>query len=105
MKIRIIPQSYLGQWSAGLGLFSILAFISGYAFAELLDIIKSDLLITILGIAAIIAAIVALVAGIIAARKNKERSVLVFLSIGFGIVVIAFIIISIFSDLLFNRPV
>ena len=91
MKISFLPKSRLATWSVGLGIYSLLVFIFGYIFAELLKVIISEILITIAGASSVIASIIAFIAGIIAVIKNKERSVLVFLAILIGLVVLAFI--------------
>lgn len=98
MKISFLPKSRLGTGSVGLNIFSVSTFIFFYIFAELLNVITSDILVTIFGATAVIASIIAFFTGVIAVIKNKERSVLVFLSIIIGFVVIAFIIGDIFLE-------
>lgn len=98
MKINFLPKSCLGTTSAALNIFSVSTFIIFYIFAELLKVITSDILVTIFGVAAVIASITAFFTGVTAVVKNKERSVLVFLSIIIGFVVIAFIIGDIFLE-------
>ena len=96
MKISFLPKSRLGTWTTGLGIYSLFLFIFGYIFAELLKVITSDILITIAAASSVIASIIAFFTGIIAVIKNKERSVLVFLAILLGFVVLAFV----FGDML-----
>ncbi|NJD04853.1 MAG: hypothetical protein FIA99_20140 [Ruminiclostridium sp.] len=91
MKIYFLPKSRLGRWTAGLSIYSLFLFIFGYIFAELSKIITSDILITIAGASSVIASIVSFITGIIAVIKNKERSILVFLGILLGLVVLVFI--------------
>jgi hypothetical protein len=54
------------------------------------------MLITIFSVAAVIASVIAFFIGVTDVIKNKERSVLVFLAIIVGLVVLAFI----FGDIL-----
>lgn len=96
MKISFLPKSCSGKWSAGLNIFFLLVSIFFYIFAELLNIITSDMLITIFGATAVIASVIAFFIGITTVIKNKERSVLVFLAIFVGFVVLTFI----FGDIL-----
>lgn len=91
MKISFLPKSRLGKWSAGLNIFFLSVSIFFYIFAELFNVITSDMLITIFGAAAVIASIIAFFIGVTAVIKNKERSFLVFLAIIVGLVVLAFI--------------
>lgn len=95
MKISILPKSRFGRWTVGLNIFFLLSTIFFYIFAELLRIIQSDILITIFGFTSIIASLSALFTGVVAVKKNKERSVMVFMAILTGFVVLVFIICSI----------
>jgi len=47
MRISLLPKSRLGTWSVGLSIFFLSASIFFYVFAELLRVITSDILITI----------------------------------------------------------
>jgi len=98
VKISFLPKSRLGTGSVGLNIFFVSTSIFFYIFAELLNVITSDILVTIFGATAVIASIIAFFTGDIAVIKNKERSVLVFLSIIIGFVVIVFIIGDIFIE-------
>ncbi|MCB2292384.1 hypothetical protein LGK95_02370 [Clostridium algoriphilum] len=92
MKISFLPKSRLGNWAVGLSIFFLLVAIFFYIFAERLHVITSDMLVTIFGATSIIASVIAFFIGVVAIIKNKERSVLVFLAIFIGFVVLAFII-------------
>lgn len=63
-----------------------------YIFAERLNVITSDIIVIIFGATAIVAAVIAYFTGCVAVIKKKDRSVLVFLAIFTGLVVLAFII-------------
>jgi len=99
MKSRLFPKSRFGKWTVGLISFFLLAFTLLFIFAEVLDVIPFDI-VRILGATTVIASIIAFFTGIIAILKNKERSVLVYLSTIIGFVVISFIIGSMIDDLL-----
>ena len=92
MKTNLLPKSRLGALTVVLITFTLVVFIFFYIFAELLSVIKSDILIALFGSSAVIAAIIAFFIGIVAVIKNKERSFLVFLAIFIGFVILAFII-------------
>lgn len=96
MKISFLPKSCLGKWSAGLNIFFLLIGIFFYFFAELLNVVTSDMLITIFGATAVIASVIAFFIGVITVIKDRERSVLVFLAIFIGFVILIFI----FGDIL-----
>jgi len=98
MKTNLLPKSRLGTWSVGLSTFTLSVFIFFYIFAELLNVITSEILITIFGASAVIASLIAFFIGIVAVAKNKERSFLVYLSILMGLVVLVFIFGDIFGS-------
>ena len=66
-------------------------FIFLYVFAELLNVITSDLIITIFTITLILATLVSFCTGIVAFIKNHEQSIFLYLSI-----IISFVAIIIF---------
>jgi hypothetical protein len=96
MKIILLPKSQTGKWSVVLSFFFILTGIFLYIFAELLKVITSDVLVTIVGSSAIIAQVISYVLGVITVLKNKEYSFLVFMAMLIGFVVLLFI----FGDIL-----
>ena len=101
MQISLLPKSRLGTWSVGLSIFFLVVCIFLYIFAELLKVISSHVLITVVGATSVIAQIIAFSVGIITVIKNKERSSLVFLAILLGLVVLGFILgdmLGIISD-------
>lgn len=92
LKISFLPKTRLGSWTVWLGMFGFISIIFMYISAELFDVITSSIVITMVGASSIIASIIAFFNGIIAVIKNNERSVLIFMAIFFGFVVLAFVI-------------
>ncbi len=95
MKISILPKSRPGTWSVGLSLFSLVTSFVMYLAAERMDLIRSDMIISIIGGGALILAIAAAVIGAIAVISKKDMAILVFLSILLGIVIFGFAFIDI----------
>lgn len=92
MEIHLFPTTRLGLIGTVLAALAFLEFLAGYVFAELYKVITSDLLITVFGVIAIVAAIIGAVFAAIAVRKEKERSILAFLSIALGILAGGFLL-------------
>ncbi len=82
---------------AGYSLFVLFLVV---IFAATMRVVTSNILMVIAGLSVATASITALVAGLAAIIKRKERSVLVFLSVVFGVVVGWIVVGSIFVDLL-----
>lgn len=97
MKVSLLSKSRLGAWSAGLGIFAFIVFLFLLIFGELLNIIHFNiLLVRVISTAAFILSIVAFITGVIALIKNKERSILIFVSVILGFSVMsAFAVIAI----------
>ncbi len=99
MKIRIQPETRAGKCSVALFIvYIILAMAAGIISSVQENTIEypTPLNSPLLGTAIylmFIAAIIASITGIIAVRKNNERSILVYISIPFGIVFFAGILI------------
>lgn len=92
MKIAIVPKTRAGKWSIALFIAFILLTIGAGMISstqgneiEYPNPINSPLLGTAIYLM-FSAAIAASVAGLIAVRKNNERSILVYISIPLGIV-------------------
>ncbi|MDF2616607.1 MAG: hypothetical protein K0Q47_1262 [Sedimentibacter sp.] len=96
MKIILLPKSRTGKWSVGLCIYFIVTGIFLYGFAELLNVITSDVLVTIVGSSAIIAQVISFVLGVITVLKNKECCSMVYIAIIVGLIVLLFI----FGDIL-----
>ena len=92
MKLNIAPKTIRGKWSVGLNSFFLIAIITSIVLVKVLGILSFDdhwwditVPITFL------ASITAFIVGIMAVKKNKERSILVYLSILIGLLTILFI--------------
>ena len=92
MKTQLFPMTQLGWIGTILAALVLLEFTALYVFAELNNVIRSELLITVLGLIGIAAAITGAVFAVIAVRKDKERSILAFLSIALGILAAGFLL-------------
>lgn len=96
MKINLLPKLQMGKWSVGLSLYFIATGTFLFVFAELENVITSDLVVTIFGSSAIFAQLISLILGMVTVLKNKEYSFPVFIAIFIGLVVLLFI----FGDIL-----
>ena len=89
-----MPKTKLGKWSVGLNAFFLIAIAISCVLVLILKILNFDdhwwdITVAI----AFPASIIALITGILAVRKYKERSVLVFLSILIGVCTILFLLL------------
>jgi len=94
MKMDIMPVTPSGKWSVGLNAFFLIAIVSSVVLVKILKILDFDdhwwdVTVAI----AFPASIIALIIGIIAVRKDKERSVLVNISIFVGVCTVLFILL------------
>ena len=90
--MQLKPQTKLGRWSVGLNAFFLITIGISMILVKVLDILSFDdhwwdVTVPIIFLASIIAFIL----GILAIIKNKERSVLVYISVLIGLLVILFI--------------
>lgn len=90
MKLK--PKTRLGRWSAGLNIFFLAAIIISIILVKVLGVLSFgdhwwDVTVPI----TFSASIIGFITGIIAVTKNKERSLLVYLSILIGLLTILFI--------------
>jgi len=91
-KMYLMPKTRLGKWSVWLNVFFMIVIITSIILVNVLGILSYndhwwDVTVPLV----FSASIAAFVIGIIAVRKNKERSVLVYLSILIGLLTILFI--------------
>ena len=92
MELTFGPRSTLGKWSVGLNTFFLIAIVTSCVLVLVLKILSFDdhwwdVTVPV----TFSASIIAFITGILAFRKHKERSVLVYLSILIGLLVILFI--------------
>ena len=89
-----MPNTKTGKWSVGLNAFFLIAIAISCVLVFILKILNFDDHWWDITVAvAFPASIIALITGILAIRKYKERSVLVFLSIIIGVCTILFILL------------
>ena len=91
MKVK--PETKLGRWSVGLNIFFLIIIIISIILVNVFGILSFDdhwwdVTVPV----AFLIEMIAFFTGIRAVRKNKERSVLVYLSILTGVCVILFVI-------------
>lgn len=106
MKIAIVPKTHAGKWSIVLFIAFILSAIGGGMISsyqendiEYHNPINSPLLGTTIYLM-FSSAIAASAAGLIAVRKNNERSILVYIAIPFGIAFFIGILILLIGDII-----
>jgi hypothetical protein len=88
-----MPKTTLGKWSVGLNALFLISVTVSIFLVEVLKVLNFDdhwwdVTVAI----SFPASIIAMIIGIIAVRKYKDRSVLVYLSILVGVCLILFII-------------
>jgi uncharacterized membrane protein YfcA len=94
MKKKFAPKTILGMWSVGLNTFFLISVIISIIFVKVFGILSFDDHWWDVTVPVIFSAsIIALFIGIRAVTKDKERSVLVFLSIIISVVAILFILL------------
>jgi len=92
MKIDFMPKTRAGKWSVWLNAFFLIIIVISIILVNVLGLLSYgdhwwDVTVPIVSFASIAAFIL----GIIAIRKNKERSVLVYVSVIIGLLSILFI--------------
>lgn len=91
MKVK--PETKLGRWSVGLNIFFLIIIIISIVLVKVFGILSfDDTWWDITVPVAFLIEMIAFFTGIRAVRKNKGRSVLVYLSILTGVFVILFVI-------------
>ncbi|MCX6766590.1 MAG: hypothetical protein NT170_02305 [Candidatus Moranbacteria bacterium] len=90
--MELKPQTKFGKWSVRLNAFFLITIAISIILVNMLGILSYDdhwwdVTVPII----FFASIVAFILGIIAIIKNKEKSVLVYISVAIGLLVILFI--------------
>lgn len=93
-KSYFLPETKLGKWTVCLNIFFLIVIIISVILVKVLGILSFDMGhwwdVTAL---VFLVSISAFIIGIIAVRKNKERSVMVYLSILISIFAILFLLL------------
>lgn len=92
MKIQFLPTTLRGRIGTMLAALALLEFLALYVFAELFDVIRSEMLITAFGLVAIAAAMTGAVMALLAIRKDRERSILAYFPIALGVLTASFVL-------------
>lgn len=92
--MRIKPKTKLGKWSAWLNIIFLVVIAVSLFLVLVLGVLSFgdhwwDLTVPV----AFLIEMTAFITGIIAVRKNKERSVLVYLSVVVGLLTIFFVLL------------
>jgi len=94
MKTNLIPTTALGKWSVGLNAFFLIAVGISCVLVLILKVLNfNDHWWDVTVAVSFSVSIIALITGIIAVRKNKDHSVLVYLSIFVGVCTVLFILL------------
>jgi hypothetical protein len=89
-----MPKTRLGKWSVGLNAFFLIAVVISCVFVFILKILNfDDHWWDVTVVVAFPASIIALIIGVISVIKDKERSVLVNISIFVGVCTVLFILL------------
>jgi len=89
-----MPKTKLGKWSVGLNIFFLIAIIASIILVKIFKVLNFDDRWWDVTVAVSFpASIIALITGLLAVRKNKDSSGLVYLSIFIGICTILFILL------------
>ena len=94
MSLKFLPRTKSGQWSVGLNAFFLVAVFASGALVLVLKILSFDdrwwdITVPII----FLATITAFVLGILAIRKYKETSVLVYASVSLGLLSLLFLLL------------
>jgi len=89
-----MPNTKIGKWSVGLNAFFLIATAASIVSVKILKILSFDNHWWDVTVAVVFpASIIALITGILAVKKYKDRSVLVYLSIFVGVCTVLFILL------------
>lgn len=93
MKIDFIPKSILGRWSVCLNAFFLSVIAISVVLVNVLGLLSYNDRWWDVTVLVFLASIAAFVLGIIAIRKEKERSISVYASVIIGLLVILFLLL------------
>ena len=94
MRLSFIPKTRLGKWSVWLNAFFLIIIAASIILVNVLSVLSYDdhwwdVTVPLV----FLASITAFILGLIAIRKNKETSVLVYASVIIGLLAILFILL------------
>ena len=87
------PQTKLGKWSVWLNACFLIVIVVSVILVNVFGILSYDDIWWDVTVNVFLASIAAFVLGVIAIRKHKERSVLVYISVIIGLLAILFILL------------
>lgn len=94
MKLDFIPKTRLGKWSVWLNAFFLIIIAASIILVNVLSVLSYDDRWWDVTVPLVFfASITAFILGLIAIRKNKESSVLVYASVIIGLLAILFILL------------
>lgn len=91
MKLK--PQTKLGKWSVWLNTFFLIVILTSVILVNILGILSYDDTWWDVTVLVFLASISAFILGIIAITKNKDHSILVYISVILGLLAILFILL------------
>jgi hypothetical protein len=93
MKLSLKPETSLGKWSVGLQTFFLIVIVASIILVKVLGILSFDDHWWDVTVLVFVASIIAFITGLIAVIRNKDRSILVYLSIFLGLCAILFVLL------------
>jgi len=93
VKIDFLPKNRLGKWSVGLNTFFLIVIVSSLLLVKILGILSFNDTWWDVTVLVFILSIAAFILGVIAIRKNKESSSLVYASVIVGLISILFLLL------------
>ena len=93
MKLSLKPETSLGKWSVGLQTFFVIVIVASIILVKVLGILSFDDHWWDVTVNVFVASIIAFITGLIAVIRNKDRSILVYLSIFLGLSAILFVLL------------
>jgi len=93
MKKNIAPKTVLGKWTVGLNILFLIVIITSIILVKGIGVLSFDDLWWDITALIFFVPIIALMIGLVSVIKDKERSVLVYVSIFISICVILFILL------------
>jgi hypothetical protein len=93
MKLNIKPETSIGKWSVGLQTFFVIVIAASIILVKVLGILSFDDHWWDVTVFVFLASIIAFITGLITVIRNKDRAILVYLSIFLGLSAILFVLL------------